>query len=44
MRDLVDNVIEFFVDGAGSIILATLLLGTPIAFILFLNVYWIMNG
>ena len=44
MRNLLDNVIDFFVDGAGSIILVALLLGTPIALILFLNIYWIMNG
>jgi hypothetical protein len=44
MRDLLDNVIDFFVDGAGSIILVALLLGAPIAFILFLNIYWVMNG
>lgn len=44
MRDLLDKVVDFFMDGAGSIILVALLLGAPIAFILFLNIYWVMNG
>jgi hypothetical protein len=44
MRDLLDKVTDFFMDGAGSIILVALILGAPIAFILFLNIYWIMNG
>jgi hypothetical protein len=44
MRDLLDKVTDFFMDGAGSIILVALILGAPIALILFLNIYWIMNG
>jgi len=44
MRDSLDKVTDFFMEGAGSIILVALILGAPIAFILFLNIYWIMNG
>jgi hypothetical protein len=41
---MLDKIIDFFMEGAGSIILVALILGAPIALILFLNIYWIMNG
>jgi hypothetical protein len=44
MGDLLDKIIDFFMDGPGSFFLVFLILGAPIAFILFLNIYWIMNG